>query len=336
MKNTVSIKLGVIIIICSVWILFLPGYVAFKNNVFYGSMFKDKIADSVITSRIINSEKSIKIYRDSVLLSSDKSETKFVSYAGFAESGLNYVWLESYFILCYYAFVIYYPFSRKYFNRTIILLTSIIIILFLSPNWFRNATDVGKYGRTIYSYVNYDIDKLSFWLQEMRAYIFSFLVAVYWYKFELKLKDSLKIIKKALRSLSANNFVNLTKSTKDYFNNWQRDILISTILFLPWTWFFWKDTYYYGDNRYLLQAVIFHSFWLVSIVLISRPFLTLNFGYWRYRTMLLYHLINNKEDQRLITFVENVEPLPKGQFFLTSAATLVSLVSPFIQLFFKQ
>ena len=52
--------------------------------------------------------------------------------------------------------------------------------------------------------------------------------------------------------------------------------------------------------------------------------------------MLLFNLINSKEEERLITFVQNLEPLPKGQFFLTSAATLVSLVSPFIQLVFKK
>jgi hypothetical protein len=335
MKNNFSISLVAIIIFCTLWILFIPGFVAYKNNVFYGWMFKDKIADSIITSRIDNSEKAVKIYQNGILKHSTNNEVKSVSFAGFAENGLNYVWLESYIILCFYAFIIYYPFSRKFLNRTVLFLTFIVLLLFLSPNWFRNGSEIGKYGRTIYSYVNYDIDKLSFWLQEFRAYIFSFLVAVYWYQFELRRKDSLKIIRLSIRNLNPVGFVALAKNTKGYFNNWQRDILVSIVLFLPWTWFFWRNTNYYGDTRFVLQAVIFHSFWLVSIILISRPFITLTFGYWKYRTMLLLNLIEAKREDRLISFVENLEPLPKGQLLLTSVTTLVSLASPLLQFILK-
>lgn len=232
MKTSIGFKLVFIIFACTFWIIFIPGFVAYKHNVFYGSMFKDRIPESVIVSRI-NSEDITKIYKDKRLVEDTITINKTVTFAGFAENGLNFVWLESYIILCVYAFLVYYRFSKIILNRSIFFLTLLTIILFHSSTWIRNSGEFGKYGRTIYTYVNYDIDQASFWLQELRGYIFAFLLSIFWYQFELRKREASKMVFRFARRLNPNTFIELTRFTKVYFNNWQRDIIISILLFLP-------------------------------------------------------------------------------------------------------
>lgn len=329
MNQGMSIRLIFIILLCTVWVIFIPGYVAYKHDVFYGWMFKDKIPDALIVSRI-KPEDALKNYQDGVLLADSNKVNTTITFAGFAESGLNYVWLESYIILCTYIFLMHYSFSKKLIGKQVLLLALFLIVLFHSSSWIRNSSEFGKQGRTIYTFVNYDIDKASFWLQELRGYIFFFLMAVFWYQFELKRRASYTMISRFTKKPTPAGLVELTKNTKIYFSNWQRDIFISTLLFLPWTWFYWRYIYFHGDNRYVFAAIMFHSFWLISIILISLPFLIVSFNFWKLRMRLVLRLTRDKDNIELTAFLQHLEPIPRGQFLTTSITTIFSLISPFL------
>jgi hypothetical protein len=333
--KSMSVKLLAIIIACTLWVIFIPGFIAYYNNVYYGSSFRDKFSDLDIKSHLEANQPTIKYYENGEIKNYKNTQRIKITFAGFAEQGLNYVWLESYIILCIYAFLLYYSFRKKSVNRNVFVMTAMIIVLFHSNTWIRNWSPTGKAGRTIYTFVNYDVDTTSFWLQEFRGYIFCFLIAVFWYQFELRRRAASTLIRHTARTLSVQKFERFTKHSKIFFINWQRDMIASIILFLPWTWFYWRNIYFHEDTRFIFPAIVFHSFWVISIVLLSRPFIEMNFCYGVLRQKLHLSFICGEKNDAMINFLENTEVLPKGQFLVTALTTLLSLVSPFLQWLIK-
>lgn len=69
--------------------------------------------------------------------------------------------------------------SRSLNKRKLVLFTLFIYIGLVFTNWLRNFAFYDE-GRTIFSYVNYDISPLSFVLQELRAIVMALLISVLW------------------------------------------------------------------------------------------------------------------------------------------------------------
>src|SRR4051794_29167332 len=107
-NNSLAFNLIIIILISIVWALVIPGYVAYKNEVFYGWQLKKIPSEDLLKGRLLKAHDNItfyKIYSDSVVqISKEKPVTK-VTFAGFADVGLNYVWVSSYVLLSIFIFI---------------------------------------------------------------------------------------------------------------------------------------------------------------------------------------------------------------------------------------
>jgi hypothetical protein len=331
-NKNIALRLICIILISIVWIFFIPGLVAFKNNVFYSWMFKDKISDSLIISRVKNSGSTTSFYPKDTKEAPIKKVK--ITFSGFADHALNFIWLNSYIILGVFLFIIYPIYLRQCFKWKTLFLGIGVLLLFHMPNWFRNS-ELGNMGRTIYSYVNYDIDKQSFWLQELRGYLFSILLASFWAIGEIQLRRITAKVNSIDKDVSFDSLALLAFRVKRSFYQWQRDILLVLILFLPWTWFYWENITQHGDTRYMFAALVFHSFWIITIAIISSPFLMSRYIFWKLKTKLILSFANQSSTENNITLIKEIEPYPKEQLFLSSIATVITLVSPLLQGFFK-
>jgi len=74
--------------------------IAHRNHVFYGNMFKDRIADSTIISRLEAGSLSSKEYSYGSLYDTDNRRDHItIVFSGFADRAFKYVWLENYILL---------------------------------------------------------------------------------------------------------------------------------------------------------------------------------------------------------------------------------------------
>src|SRR6185312_4797303 len=172
----------------------------------------------------------------------------------------------------------------------------------------------GKHGRTIYSYVNYDIDPFSYWLQELRALTFSFLLGATLTIGEEIKKENILFIKSFNGEPTLETFVDFSLKLRDNFSKWQRNIFIIIVIFLPWTWFYWENITIYNDARYLFAAILFHSFWVISICLFSSPIISFRSHWWKMKTQIILKYLKNDQPDQIAQF-EYLEPYPKYHFF---------------------
>jgi len=333
LKNS-PFKFLIIIIISGIWTLIIPGYVAYRDNVFYGNTIKLKISDSIVNSKLLDNEGAkIEYPRDLNNIHAYKKKT-IVIFSGFGDHRLNFIWFSSYIVMLLYIFII----NRNKINIKLLIpgliLGVLSYLLFQGPNWFRN-TELGRVGRTIYTFVNIDVDAPSFFLQEARAFIFTILLGIIWSINEHNRIEQKRAIVKIYKDLSEKNLLKLSIRLRKTFYEWQRDTILIIILFVPWTWFYWKNISVYGDQRYLFAAIIFHTFWIVSIIIITMPFLLLSYGWWKLKLNCLLNYSSDNSLTKTQSLIYGLDPIPRGQLFFSGITTFISLISPFIQILFK-
>ncbi|MCU0440659.1 MAG: hypothetical protein MUC49_22420 [Raineya sp.] len=335
MKYSITSKLVLIIIISLVWTLGLPGLVAYQRNVFYGWEYKDKVTHNSIKSSLKNYNDNIRYLKKDTIVNELSKEKFKITFAGFAENGLNFIWLISHIVLLSLIFVVYRNFFSKILTLQNLLVAICIHLMLHVPIWIRNFSEIGRHGRKIYAFVNFDIDPISFFLQELRGISFALLLASFWGIYHIIFSNNQDYISQlnTIKDLKKFNEVGLL--TKKSFINWQRDIFLTIILFLPWTFFFWKNITFHTDSRYILTAIIFHFLWFLTLITITVPFFKMNYAFLEYKNSLLEFLILSKSDERTYNYVLKFESLPKGQLILTAISTIISIFLPFLQTLFK-
>jgi hypothetical protein len=237
-------------------------------------------------------------------------------------------------LLGIFIFVIYPNSLSQIFSWRSVLIWISIIVIFNSPTWIRNA-DFGKVGRKLYIYANYDVDRLSFWMQEFRGYAFALFLAVFWQYGEKLKSKTIFYSAKSYTNINLDTFERLALYTKKCFYNWQRDIIIIIAIFLPWSWFYWRNIIYFNDSRYILSAIVIHTFWVVTLIIYSRPFFAIRYSYWNAKIKMLFMLDKEKSNEQSIELIKYLDPYPKEQFAFSSVTALLSLLSPILQMFFK-
>jgi hypothetical protein len=204
-------------------------------------------------------------------------------------------------------------------------------------NWLRNFAFYDE-GRTIFSYVNYDISPLSFILQELRAIVMALLISVLWqqwmiYYGEVKQQFSRWEGKSSgLADISKRSHL-----VADMFNRWQLNSVLVVGAFLPWTFFYWQNTVALGDSRYVVAALAMHFYWAMSWVLISAP-LIYTFHKWSLlKSEVLALASDNPDDSknvdRRISFVRETNPLSSLQIVGAGVASVVSFLLPLLDVF---
>jgi hypothetical protein len=157
-------------------------------------------------------------------------------------------------------------------GKRILYLSIAIIMLYRWPTWWRN-TPLGNEGRVFYGNANLDTDPIGFFVQETLGAAVGTLVAIIWlqwsgYYNEIISQLSAKSEKDPIEeALSTDPCERISKM----FLHWQIASILLALAFLWYTIFFWQTVILGGDLRYLAHAIIVHSMWIITWLIISLP-----------------------------------------------------------------
>jgi hypothetical protein len=228
-----------------------------------------------------------------------------------------------------------------------ILVTGFTIYLLVGwPNYFRNFAFTeylpfdNSHGRTVYSYVHWDIDKFGFLLQEVRILSMFLLTAALW---QVWIND-FKAVRNYCKVWTEKPVVlemlgERAGALNEEFSRWQIHSLLLVGGFLCWTYFFWNSVSDLGDTRYVFTAIFIHVVWALSWILLSLPLLEMGKMWSRYRSNALNSLVGRESssafsESSFRLFLE-ATPISSFSIFTASAAALGSFLLPIVQLFFR-
>jgi hypothetical protein len=209
-------------------------------------------------------------------------------------------------------------------------------VLMMAPNWYRN-TSAGQAGRTVYSYVNLDISPASFALQELRMFGLFLLLSVVWSAAVRGVERARYEARDALTSApGADALAPAAADARGAFLQWQRDSVLLAAVFLPWTRFYWRSVVALGDSRYVTSAIVMHLAWLVTWLAASAPLLVYVRAWSTTRTSTLLRAAHQDPGglnvEHTAKLLSEIEPLPRQQVLLASAASVASFVWPLLDL----
>lgn len=221
--------------------------------------------------------------------------------------------------------------------RKTIVLGLVLYVGWMFTSWIRNFI-VYDEGRTIFSFVNYDIGPLSFLLQELRMLVLCMIIAALWQGWTAYFNivdDQYRRDSAHEESLVAlgNNALFITHM----FNRWQLNSVALLGAFLPWTFLYWSNIVNYGDSRYVIPALVSHLYWIVSWGLTTAPLI---YAYKRWaaaKTKALAQAATTdrqREPDRSINFLKEINPISSFQVFGAGVATAISFLLPFKDLIF--
>jgi hypothetical protein len=221
---------------------------------------------------------------------------------------------------------------------TLLLLTLSIDVIYRSPTWFRNTPLGLVEGRISYGSNNIDIDPLGFFVQESLGLMVAFLVAIVWLKWsayyrQINARLSATVdkdpITEALRP-------DISEDLAHMFLHWQIVSILLTLGFVWYTVFFWQMVIGNGDFRYLPHAIIVHSMWVVTWIIISLPLLVTSYQWHKIhgRAMVALAKMDLPKDydpDRLAAALEKLQPISSWNIAASSIAVVVSLLVPFLK-----
>src|ERR1700733_6068937 len=120
-------------------------------------------------------------------------------------------------------------------------------------------------GRRVFSFVNRDISPASFVLQELRVLGMMILLGLLWERCSegyIRLKEELPL--RSVKDLSANGLVDDVMLYRNTLQSWQTTSIILAVVFLPWSYFYWREIQEHHDIRYFPSAVIIQLIWLAT------------------------------------------------------------------------
>jgi len=218
-------------------------------------------------------------------------------------------------------------------------LGGLIYVIYQIPLWIRNFVTTNE-GRVIFAFPNADIYFGSFVTQEIVIFLFSCLLAACWYLWadvghqarkaaaELEQKDSIFEIE-------------IAEMVSDTFYLWVWHSLILALGFFFLTWFYWDAVHRYNDDRYLASAIIAHTLWGVSWILLSMRLFWIWRSWNRVRLRAIAELANAVESgasarcDSTLKLLAEAQPISHIQASIGWLGAAVSFVAPFVQAFFK-
>ena len=124
--------------------------------------------------------------------------------------------------------------------KQLVPLAALLYILFDSTNWLRNFVFYNE-GRTVFSFVNFDLSPLCFFIQELQALVLCLMIAYYWiYLFNVYRFSFEKTRTWQTGELSLEGFqltLKVVGGASDFINDllfrWQTSSLLIVCAFLP-------------------------------------------------------------------------------------------------------
>jgi hypothetical protein len=208
-------------------------------------------------------------------------------------------------------------------------LGGILFVIYEWPNWVRNFwLNTPSYGRKVFSYVHWDIDKVSFLLQEARVLTMTVLVALLWEQRARTVSDY---------ELMARNDTSLpyeviarSESLTNAFAAWQVDSILLALAFLPWTYFYWLEVNGgggVGDRRYLVSAVFAHVLWASTWALLSGP-LWKGLREWNRAKLALLQSVVETVPGNALSLIQEGNPLNTASVIGAGLAAVISFLLP--------
>ena len=281
------------------WIYVIPGYVAWREGVLTSDgvvkHLKGAAASSWAAYQRHHGECESKIRIIAAQLESPTTEVGNVSslialrqqyvaemnakppiiVAGMVGDWLSEIWAMSYLTLGCLIAVWAYPKLTIRLSRVILwtlFLYLLSVLQLLMRNGLLNTLDR---GRTVYSYVNWDVSKSSYVLQDLRQAVMFFLICVFWDLGAQRLailKQSLATLKTQEKSTNERALRAITIFRRT-LALWQESSLFLLVVFVPWTFFYWDQIANYKDSRYLPAALTIDLIWIVTWFVSCRPLL---------------------------------------------------------------
>jgi hypothetical protein len=353
-------KFLIFILIITVWTIIIPGVASYFNDTFYPDVVLKNLVDKDAKEKaerdnarrleLKTAVDSVKTrilewtpeQKDSVVLAdliSQKNEleeslTTFrnnVRVSGFADNYTTMVWWFNYFGLGILVFFLAPNKTKDKWNKNWGFVTMLVYLTFAWTNWYR-TTPLGQYGRTVFSYVHFDVGVTTFFLQELRILGMCILVCIIW-RYWCSSPNGVGVNS----SSSSSNIEKLTDLSLDVshqFRVWQRNSILLAVAFLPWTWFYWRSMGALADTRYIYSAVVLHLLWLGTWIIITTHLWNLAIVWKREKLFSLAKLLesDSKDSNNESVYIQGLDPLQKFQVGFAIITSLISFFSPFIEL----
>jgi hypothetical protein len=214
----------------------------------------------------------------------------------------------------------------------------LIFVLYEWPLWMRNFV-LSNDGRTVYAYPNFDIHPSSFVAQEFVIVGFCLLLSCLWFQritYYSAVRSELKTNSSALQQTLRGDE---GQQLREMFVQWQLESVVLALGFLFFTNFFWRLVSGYGDQRYLLSAILAHVLWATSWWLISLPVM-IKWRHWsqvqRQAIVEIANADSSIDERRLkLDSLLNLQPLSSVNLSVSAIASAISFVLPIAQLFIR-
>jgi hypothetical protein len=216
-----------------------------------------------------------------------------------------------------------------------------IFIFYRWPTWWRN-TPLGEEGRKFFGNANFDIDRIGFFVQETLGAGVALLLAVLWLQWsayytqvrvQLSARAGREPVEEALKP-------ELAEDLSMMFLHWQIASALIALSFFWYTIFFWQTVMVGNDMRYLPHAIIVHSLWFMSWIIVSLPLVITAYEWHRVRSRAAIALSRmdrtpSHDAPLVVDAMEKLEPIGYWNIAASAIAVAASFAIPIFKNFFR-
>ena len=120
------------------------------------------------------------------------------------------------------------------------------------------------------------------------------------------------------------------------FLYWQICSVVLGLSFLGFTDFSWREVIVFGDKRYLVQAIVYHSLWALTWIFISLPLFITWYCWHSIKTRAVSALVLEPSlaniNREIALKTMDLHPIGTWNFTATGIIALLSLAAPLIKI----
>jgi hypothetical protein len=165
--------------------------------------------------------------------------------------------------------------NTKHLRIWIIVIVALLIyISFALPLFIRTkyATTLDQ-GRVVYAFSNPDISMPSFIAQNLNFFMLSLLLSIVWQQWVTFAFRRRQHVRNILREADEDCKIDLSllHDSSYLLLRWQFVFVILSFGFSIYSVIFWTQIVRFGDARFMLEALIGHFLWIVTLFLTALP-----------------------------------------------------------------
>jgi hypothetical protein len=210
-----------------------------------------------------------------------------------------------------------------------------VLVAFVGPFYFRVfATQTFAAGRRVYAYSNPDISTIGFVVQSLDFVLLSWLLAIVWSQWSTIAAAQRSSLAQQIDASEA-SFEILSELSKQFYS-WQLTFISVSAGFVLYTGVFWFQIIRNGDTRFWYEGIVAHAMWFISLGVTALPLIVTWSAWRRHKLRLITRLLspsNSTVDnlQARIDSIRSLGTVSNWNVALSAAGIIVTLVGPFIQ-----